>query len=627
MGKRALRRLPLILVVVFVALLAWALVAALEARSDLVHARDRLVGLRNGETIDPDKLGTALDRAMHDVRTARHRLDAWGPALMSHVPLLGRSVVAERATSRVAAHVLDVSRTVLRQVTAPGRVVTGGRVDLDRLAVLESTLATAGRSLSDDRRRLRRLDTSWTPPQVGAGVLSARELVRTAADGFAHGAGLLHALGQVAGRDHPRHLLIVLQNNAELRGAGGLISVFAEAQASHGVLTVGKFRDVGDVVDKRKNARRVPAPADYVAQYGRYLANSTLWRNVNMSPDLPTSSEVLANLAQVSLKRRPDVVMSLDVPAISQLLKVVGPAVLPDGSQVTAKNAVEKLLIDAYRGVPDTEDGQNERRRRLRVAADAVVRRILSGGGTLQLARALAHAAAGRHLSLWSDVPDELSALEASSAAAHVRAGDPDLDMVTVQNLGGGGAEGNKLDVYARRSESVTVRVGKHRATVTRQFTLHNDSPTSGLTRYVAGLERPGQTRNLVQFALPADADVETFSRGDQNFDATASTEGDYHVLTDAVAIEPGAEVSWSLRYTVPIRNRHYGLRIVPQPLTQNAALVVDIRADKGVTLHRARGGDLHEDGFLDTERHFTMDVGNESVFGRLSRFWREPVL
>lgn len=602
-------------------LLGWAVVSALLARADVTRARDRLEALRGK---DSSEATVALDAAARDLRAGRAKLNQPGPWLVARVPFLGRSFTALRVVDETALDVVSAAREVLR-VVGDEPLVDDGRVDLARLDALAAALTEQSARIGSVSRRLDGLRTGWTPPQVGANVRKAREQLGSVPDTLGRAGGALHALGGVLGRDGPRRLLVVLENNAELRATGGLVSVFAEATVSGGVVTLGAFRDVVDVAESRAYVDKVPAPPDYVARYGRFLANTTLWRNANMSPDVPTSAAVLAELAAKSLKRRPDAVVLLDARAIAAILDATGPARLPDGRTLSADNAVDELLSRAYAGVPDTRAGQDLRRRRLRAAADAVVGRIFEGDASATgLAAALGEAAAGRHVAVWSARPDEQAAFVAVHAAGAVLP-STDIVLATVHNLGGGGAEGNKLDYYTRVAHGVQVRVSRGEAVTERTYTLRNTAPLAGLPRYVAGVERPGQSRSLVTFALPADAREVSFERDGTPLAVTPQPEGTYAVLDDVATLDPGAATTWTLRYRVAVERHHYDLRLVPQPLAFDADLTLDVAPDGGAYFR-----EVTYEGLFASERHVVVEAGSGSVLQRLGRrarsFWREPL-
>jgi hypothetical protein len=607
-----------------VGLFGWALVCGLVARSHVARARDRIESLRSHGG-DTDAAARALTRAAADLRAARSTMRQPGPAIVSRIPIVGRTFVAIRVIDAQALVVVEAAQPVLDAVRAEP-LVGSHRVDVRRLAAVTTAMRDAAQSTKDVPSKLDGLRTGWTPPGVLANVRKARSQLGGVPAGLTRTADLTDALAGILGAQEKRRIMLVLENNAELRGAGGLVSVFAEAVADKGSVEFGPFQDVVSVAESRGYARPVPAPADYVARYGRFLANTTLWRNANMSPDLPTSSTVLAELLEKSTKRHADAVITLDVPAIAAILDATGPVGLPDGRRLSDSNVVDELLSKAYEGVPDTRAGQDERRKRLRDAADAVVKRLFSGDApAVALAVALGDAAAGRHVALWSARPEEQRAFEAADAAGQVRADGEDLALVAVHNLGGGGDEGNKLDYYARVSVAVKVRVDRDVATVERRYTMRNTAPSSGLPLYVSGVTHPGQSHNLVSFALPADATDVEFSRGDASLDTATQREGGHAVIDDVVDLDPGAEATWVLRYKAPVRAGRYLLRVVPQPLAHDATLRLDIEA----TGH-AWFGEVKYDGAFDRERRIEVHARKGTFWQRLGRgfkhFWEEPV-
>ena len=355
-----------------------------------------------------------------------------------------------------------------------------------------------------------------------------------------------------------------------------------------------------------------------------------------MTPDVPTASEVLADVAVASGLARPDAVVWLDVPAIAALLGATGPVELPDGTRLSRDNAVRTLLSDAYADAEDTLKGQAERRAALRGAADAVLGTLLSADGprapVSKLAGTLADATAGRHLALWSDDTSEQEALLAGGLAGEVDAADADLSAVALQNFGGGGRQGNKLDYYARRQVTVRVAVGADEAVVEQELAVRNTAPSQGLPEYVAGEVAPGTSRNYVALALPDEARGVELARGGQRLPAVVQQSGDHSVVTDGVELAPGATATWTLRYRVPVEDGRYRLRLFPQPLAVDSGLRVEVRATDGREL---RGTDVVDGGVLvsgsyDARRTIDVRSVRPGLLGRVvdgvRSFWNEPV-
>ncbi|MCU1692189.1 MAG: rane protein, partial [Frankiales bacterium] len=258
-----------------------------------------------------------------------------------------------------------------------------------------------------------------------------------------------------------------------------------------------------------------------------------------------------------------------------------------------------------------------------------VGRLLAHEGGTrrgVALVDALARAAAGRHLVLWSAAADEQAALNRAALDGDVSAEGGDLVSATLQNLGGGQGEGNKLDYYARRQVTVRATVGRREAHVEQEITLRNGTPAKPLPAYVAGLDEPGTVNGLVTLALPRGASLSSFTRDGRASATDLLPEADHRVLTSTITLGPGAETTWNLRYILPVTDGRYVLHVVPQPLAVDAGLRVELRAASGLRLQGPASGS----GALAGRRVFAVQAAapgvRDAVLGRLARFWREPV-
>jgi hypothetical protein len=568
---------------VVLAVVVWGLVVAVVARDRLASVRADLHLLSAGSAGAPADLRARLDRDLSRLHSARGLLDGAGPRLLAHVPVIGRSFVAERAVTSASLAVLSAARTLVTDAEGLG---TSGHVDLARLDRLRTDLAQAAAVAAVPVARLHRLDTGLTPWFVGRAVVQARATLDGVPVALRRASSAAAAMGGLLGADGPRTLLIGLQNNAELRGTGGLVGAVALARTAGGTVDVSPFRDVTSTLSRSPAfARRVPAPADYVAAYGGFLANTTIWTNANFSPSVPDSAGVLAELSAVSLHVRPDAVVLIDVPAMAAIVRASGEKVrLPEVGDVDGDTLAYDLLVQSYG--PATTDTQVQQRRRVALdqAAGAVVGRILARPPSLALLRALADQVAGRHITMWSSHSDVEADLVAAGAAGTVAPAGGDIAMPTIDNLGDSPTFGNKLDYYAQRRLTVDIAVGATVARVTQTLRLHNNAPT-GLGPYVAGQAHPGRLSELVGMAFAADAKVTGFAvDGVDGSGDLRSVDGAQQLLTEVV-LERGATTTLTLGYDVPLVGGTYRLTMVPQPLVFPARLIVRVRGLGGVRL------------------------------------------
>lgn len=635
---RVVRRLVLVALAAGALSLGWSAAVLMSVRADLEDARATLDTL--GQARDTASAKGSVDRARDDLARAVSRLHQPGPVLVAEIPLVGRTVSAVERTAQAGLAVVTGTSDVLA-AAGNGGFVDAGEVDLAALGRVERALSRAASSTAAPVAALSAQPLAAVPGPVRGPVELAQRRLSSAPATFDRAAAALRGVSGVLGASGQRSLLVVLQNNAELRGSGGLVTVFAQATASGGQVRVGPFQDVDAVAAAPADAVRVAAPEDYRQLWGPFLADTTLWKNTNMTPDVPTASAVLAGVAERSLGRRPDAVLWFDVRAIATVLEGTGPVRLPDGSQLDAANAVDRLLSQAYRDAPDTPEGQAQRRAGLRAAADAVLGRLLGGTGQrpplVSLGPALARAAGGRHLAVWSERPQEQQDLSRAGLAAGMVAGGGDLSSVAVQNLGGGDREGNKLDYYARRSVTVRAVLSDREARVQQDVVLRNTAPAGGLPVYVSGRVSPGTTNNLVALAVPRTATEVVVTRGDQVLAVSPRPEGDHALIMDLVSLPAGTQASWRLSYRLPLPAGRYDLTVVPQPLAVDAALDVELRPAAGSSLSLPAGSDraltggaLQATGTFATQSRLSVQVSRAGLLSRamtaLRRFWTEPV-
>lgn len=581
------------------AVLGWAAQAALSARNDLLEVRGIVTQLRNDVTVgsvtagaDPVELRRRLQPAAEAAAAARRTMSQPGPALVARLPLLGRPLAAERDLALAADALLRTATSVLTDVER--LQLAQGRVDLPALEQVAAALQRGGHELEQPLRRLERGAIGPVPASVRGAVAQARSELSGLDRHLLRAAAATRSLAGVLGADGPRAVVVVLMNNAELRGAGGYGGSFALMQADAGRLRIGPFQDVNDVQAPPAQARRVSAPPDYAARWGPYLANSTLWKNTLMSADQPTSSAVTCEVVRLAPGAPCDAVLLLDVPALARLVELTGPVDLGAGPSVEGQDLVRALLVEAYAQPDATAGDQAARRQRLRTAADEGVSSLLgarmAGADTL---RVLTDAVLGRHLAVWSARPHEQQALTDVGLAGSVDPHGADLSLVAVNQFSAG-----KLDYYVNRSVGLLAVVGDSQAQVTQKVTLQLDAPPD-LPGYVLG-PRGARLDELMDIALSPDAqDVVLRVNGREVPALVVSEDGSLRVEVQVV-LGLGQRASWEVSYRVPLDDGRYRLRLLPQPLARDAVLHLAVVAAPG---QRLQDGDITYDGAHDRSR------------------------
>lgn len=635
---RVIRRRPrLLLGAVAAILLVLVVTFGLAARTAVVAAEDveqarELVA--SAETLAESERVTALADAGRLLRRAERRLSGPVVDVVAGWPLLGRSWVAERRIVAASVATLDGVQAAVRR--APQLRSGPGAVALPALAGLTSELTQSSTEASAALLELRETRVGWTPAKVRRAVQDADEALSPVVHGLVDAARGGAVAGGLLGADGPRRLLVALENNAELRGTGGYVSTFATGVLRNGSLELQPFQDVEAVSEPPARARRVAAPAEFVEDYGPFLADTTLWRNWNMSPDVPTSASVGARVAEVLLGYAPDVVLLLDIPALESIVRLAGDEVVLDGNTVISPDELtEALLVDTYARAGPRTDDQRVRRAQLRSAATLAIRRLLADDvSPVDAARTLGELAAGRHLALWSARPPEQAELTRLGVAGEVDPAGTDLALVSVNNFGA-----NKLDYYVDRTVTVDVTLERDVAHVVQIVELANQAP-SGLVPYVAGKRKPGTLMERVELSASAAAVVRSVTV--DGAPATGNVRrGRTRTRVDTyVEVPRGRTARIAMRYDVPVVDGDYRLHLLPQPLVRDAELVLRVRPDPGERLGTVTGAARGPDGVVDETASWSRDrvvavrlagaVSRtsrwERVRKRISDFWGSPV-
>jgi hypothetical protein len=564
----------------------WAVVAGLRAKTGLEAVKADLTAVRDHPPARQE-LVRRLRADAANAKIAHDQVHQLGPTVMSWLPFVGRSMVAERTIADAATAVLSSATVAVDATDGLGGSGTG--LDLTRLQHLHDVLATGAKSTAGPLARLAGLNTGLTPGIVSRSVRDAQSQLGGLSSGFDHAAQLTDAVGDLLGSHGERTIYIGLENNAELRGTGGLISTFTLAHAKNGHLTIDKFRDSLGIAKIAEHAVTVPAPPDYTAAYGGYLANTTLWVNATMDPDVPATASVIANLAQLSLGVKPDAVLLLDVAGMAKIVSATGPLHLSDGSVLSGDALIKELLVTEYGDGSLDAKTQTARHAKLADAAGSGFAALTSHESDVSVLKALATAATGRHLALWSATPAVESELNAAGVSGSTDPQGHDLGLVTVNNLGDSPGFGNKLDYYATRGVNVKVVVGEKSADVTETVTIANHAP-AGLGPYVEGVVHPGRMHLLIQLATDKSAKLEAFSQNGKPVAFSKLDLATSQQVTIPVDLQRGEAGTWQLEYSVPVTNGRYSLRLLPQPLASAATLNVQVSAAAGQHLGSVTG-------------------------------------
>lgn len=522
---------------------------------------------------------SALGQQAGTARSISHDPLWW---LAAQLPGPGRDAAAVRVASGVMAQVAAAAAPMagaLPRLT-PDRLASTGRIDTAALAQVAAATAGLQTVVSSGTARVDSIDTAGLRPEVADAMSALRSALDKADGALSAAAPVLGVLPAMLGADGPRRIFLALENDAEARGAGGLIGAYAILSSDHGqvrlVRSASRKSLPGGIVIPTTGL-----PTDYLQLWG---TDAQVWAGLDLSPHWPYTGQLVDNGWRKLTGQSLDAVVGLDQYVVAGLLAGTGPVAVR-GVTVTAANAVSFLSKDIYREFPDVTD------------KDAVVgelvrevfQRLVAGQVDLApLVSALREPVTQHRLTVWSSHPEEETKL-AAMAVGGVLPDQPGPVVMPVINNGGG----NKLDAYLR--VDTTYDQGNCLGDVRLSqvvIRLTNTAPATGLPDYVVArpdrleLQEPptvrGANRVLVDLYGPVDAEAPLVTVDDQQVEVSVGQERSHPVWGLAVELRPGQTRTVAFQVLQPVEA---GLRpaiSAPTVLLQPMAIPATARAVAG---------------------------------------------
>jgi hypothetical protein len=405
------------------------------------------------------------------------------------------SILGARINSiGLAIPILRANLATARALVTAGRQAAGAGADLSALAEASQlpltpaagAAAEAARlapaveasvsALTTSVRELAGYNRPYLWPGLGTSVRDLRTLVTSRADDATRAADLLRVLPGMFGAGGPRRYFVAVQDDAELRGGGGVIHMWAELEAANGHLTLSRFGSAEDL-NRAGSARTLRMPAEFLDRYEDFDVAAT-WQNVNVSPDFSVTGRVIADLYPQSGGAPLDGVLAVDVPGLAALLDLSGP-VHVDGlaAPLTGAALAGAIGPESYGRFPVAADRQAYVARVVETTLRALTSADL--GSPARVAAALSPAARAGHVQLYSTRPDEEAMAERLGMSGQVHQSAGDSLMVVNQNLSAAA-----IDPYLRREVRYDMVLDPNGRTAALSghlaVTLHNDAPPTG---------------------------------------------------------------------------------------------------------------------------------------------------
>lgn len=544
-GRRRTRLwwIALIVIVVIVAIGAWLGVRAYLAKNALEAAQADAKVLQSA-VLAGDASGTeARQRSLVDHTSTAVSLTGdpvWRAA--EFIPFLGVNLTAVReaaaATDDVAVDVVPRVVEIAGQVNLSSLLPGDGSIATEPLRSAAPTVAEAAAAAGAIADRVDDISTAGALPVVADAVEKLKRTVDTTSTMLDTAARATALLPDMAGGAGPRNIMVMIQNNAEVRSSGGIAGAVALIHAENGVITF-----LGTRSSDEFSGFPVPVLPLTPFEQNVYTENlGTYIQDTNLTVDFSRTGELAAAMGTQVFGVPIDTVVAIDPYVLAHLLEATGPVALPDGTELTADNAVQTLLSDVYARFPDRLDQD---------AFFAAVSGAVFEGMTARspkpgaLVDALSASGAENRLHLWSAVPAEQELIAQTSLAGIPPASDDEAVYtgVYLEDL-----TRAKMDYYLEtkvelRDARCTKQGAEYVVAVTLTSTAPLDAATS-LPDYVTAGGRfgtaPGDIATRVVLHGPLGASLLGATDGeDLAVKAVTDPTGRLYAQTD-VTLEPG---------------------------------------------------------------------------------------
>jgi hypothetical protein len=619
------------LVVVLIALaglVAWRYLPVIEsARSLSARAgafADEVRGLGVGD-IDAatlERLRGELDKIEADLAPVRDTLQ--GDLLVGalrELPLVGTQV-----------------RDADQLVSASDHLVDAGGISLDIgdrfVSVRTAAAAEGGPSLTQGLVRLVAESTDEVD-RLGTDIAAAREALagissdaigpianarQRILDSLERYAPVLDAyrasdedIPSILGWGGTKRYLVLAQDPAELRPAGGYTGTVGLVTFQDGELTERRFFDVFDL-DTRQGLTFVEPPPELAA----HLLGDLTWSlaDAAWSADFPTAARDAARLyALESGDTRIDGVIALTTYAVDRMLEVTGPIEVPGYHTVVRPGEVTLTALEVTRV---SDDPETNRKEFLNALATTLLDRLFSLRAEQWTPMISQLQVIGRERLVmgWFRDPDAQALMDRIGWSGRVRADTGDYVYAVEANV----APSSKYNLVVARASTLDVALGEDgSASSTLRLDWRNDAGKEGEPYEFlrsASINHKGVYGTWVRVLVPAGATLV-----DAAGQAVTSIGGAEHIGTEAgravfgnyLMVRPGtADLTYRWRtpgvVTTEGDQQVYRLLIQKQPGMSSEPVTVHLTLPEGATLVDASEGAELNDQQLDFRFDLTQD-------------------
>ncbi len=362
-----------------------------------------------------------------------------------HVPYAGAQLRAARVGAGELARLTAAGRDVLDASSGVLASVKPEGVDVDAVRALVEPLDDAVAAIGEARTALGGIDRTELVGPAASALGQLDDMIERVGPALEAMRATAVVVPPMLGADEPRTVLLMLQNPAELRAAGGITGTFIALRADGGAVEIADQADSTAFPPAARPMAHVPADASARADdgIGRFV------QNITATPDFALSAELARAWWRQARGAEVDAVIAIDPLVLEPLLALTGP-VSVEGEQLHAEQVVDTLLRRPY-----LEREQDAQSAYFRAVTDAVFTAALARPADAPgMAFHLAPLIDEGRLAVWSAHPAEQAVIAGTAAAGlAARMNQEEAHALLFDDLTGG-----KLDAYLDASFALTIQ-------------------------------------------------------------------------------------------------------------------------------------------------------------------------
>lgn len=465
-----------VLIVVFVAMLAWDAVQLRESSQALkVHAAaaQQAVTDRDADALAREVI--ALQLAADEFADATTGLHWW---VANHVPWLKNQTLpltqAGQSVQQVAVGALAPIAQLGSLDALEVPAIQDGRLDPYVLEPYRETLAEAAGVMTTEVAALEDVDVTAAVEQVRQPFLELRAELEGLADTIQGGHVAAEVLPTMLGADAPRTYLVMVQNNAEPRTTGGIPGAVLKVSVDNGNIELEQFATANQMITM--DGVDFDLTEDELNNFtGRMIKYP---QDVNFTPEFPRSAAIMRQFWLEEFGEEAHGVLSLDPVALGYMLAEMPPTDI-DGVTVTGENLSQVMLNESYFIFPEPEDQDVF----FALAAGTLFEQLLDAGPSA--IAGTERAIEERRFLAWSSVEHEQELLQTTQVAGAFLQDAGTLGMFI--NDGSGSKIGYYIDADTEVTDHLCTDGSVRSQTVTLTLTHTFTGNVQELPWYISG--------------------------------------------------------------------------------------------------------------------------------------------